>query len=453
MKHLSNRFGAGLFVVMALMASLGAGARTLPSEDYDVVVVGAGAAGIAAAGESGRAGAKTLLLEQGFQVGGNMTSGGVDYPGLFYAYGQPVITGFGWETVSNAIATAGGKFPPVEKWRELRHSQIQHRISIPIWVATCEEMLRAAGVTIRYYSSPAALARVDGCWHMKVYSGGDDRLIRVKEIVDCTGAGTAAALAGAELMREDERSPGAFRFTMTGLPPRKAWNVSALQAAYKAALADGSLREGDTRDSIFGFTHFTGLLTNYIDTKGEGTDGRGYVNQEGRASMLRLYRFLKKQPGFEQIQIGACAAEVGVRETARVKGEYVVTIDDYVTGRCWNDSLCYVFYPVDLHTKEKGVDPKYLPIGVKPTIPLRALLAKGVDHVLMAGRCLSADRMAMSAIRVQAACMATGQAAGEVAAQAALTNRSPRAVPLDEIKSGLRARGCTVPGLRNVDVR
>lgn len=435
-----------LLTGLALVAFAHVFGVTLPPETCDVLVVGGGPAGIAAAGQSARAGARTTLLEQGFQVGGNMTSGCVNWPGLFHAYGELVISGFGWETVSNTIVVTGDKFPPASEWRTRRHSDgMQPHVYIPVYVAVAEEMLEKAGVVLHYYSSPASVTREGDVWCVKVHSGGDDRLVRAREIVDCTGSGAVAALAGAKLMDAEERSPGAFRFNVTGVPPRKDWDVPALQKAYRAAIADGSLKEGDTRERIFGFTHFTGLFTNYIDTRGEGTDGRGAVNREGRAAMLRLYRFLKKQPGFERLQIETCAAEAGVRETTRVKGDYVITLDDYVTGRVWPDSLCYVFYPVDLHSKEGGVQPKYVPEGVKPTVPLRALLAEGVDHLLMAGRCLSADRLAMSAIRVQAACMSTGQAAGEAAAQAALRRCSPRALDIEAVKAGLRKRGCVVP--------
>jgi len=411
----------------------------------DVLVVGGGPAGIGAAGEAARAGASTILLEQGFQVGGTMTSGLVHWPGLFFAYGKLVVGGFGWETVSNALAEVGDPLPPYAEWRTRRHSEVQPCVNVSVYVALCEEMLRKAGVVIRYYSSPAALVRRDGAWHVTVHSGGDTRVIVAREIVDCTGSGSVAALAGAELMDSEERMPGDYRFRCSNVPPREKWDVPAMQKAYREAIADGSLKEGDTRDKIFGYKYFTGLFTNYLDTRGEGTDGRGDVNMAGRAAMLRLFRFLRRQPGFEKLCITSHAAEAGVRETTRVRGDYVITLDDYVTGRVWPDSLCYVFYPVDMHVKGKGVVPQELPVGVVPTVPLRALLPKGIDHMLMAGRCLSADRQAMSGIRVQAACMATGQAAGEAAAIAARKGCAPRKLDPEEIKAGLRSHGCIVP--------
>ena len=93
----------GIFCIVMAVASA-AGAAALPDETCDVAVVGGGAAGIAAAIQSGRAGARTVLVEQGHQVGGNMTSGGVNFPGLFHAWGRQVIDGIGWEIVTNCVA-------------------------------------------------------------------------------------------------------------------------------------------------------------------------------------------------------------------------------------------------------------------------------------------------------------------------------------------------------------
>ena len=126
-------------LVCALAVSLAGTGRQLPEESCDVLVVGGGTAGIAAAGQAGRAGARTILVERGFQVGGNATTGAVDYPGLFHAWGEQVIAGFGWEVVSNSMVLAGCRFPDVGAWRTKRHSQIQHPINIPLFVAVAAE--------------------------------------------------------------------------------------------------------------------------------------------------------------------------------------------------------------------------------------------------------------------------------------------------------------------------
>ena len=136
--------------------------------------------------------------------------------------------------------------------------------------------------------------------------------------------------------------------------------------------------------------------------------------------------------------------ETGFRESYRIHGETVITVDDYTSGRVFEDALCYAFYPVDLHTR-RGVRPKPLAEVIVPTIPLSALAPKGSRNVLVAGRCVSSDRLANSGLRVQASCMAMGQAAGAAAALAVVKNTTPLKVPLKDIRNMLRKHGAIVP--------
>ncbi len=122
----------------------------------------------------------------------------------------------------------------------------------------------------------------------------------------------------------------------------------------------------------------------------------------------------------------------------------MVTVNDYTTGRVFDDAISYAFYPVDLHTR-KGVKPEPLKPGVIPTIPLRALIPKGSRDLIVAGRCVSSDRLANSGLRVQASCMGMGQAAGVAAALAAKAGTTPLEVPLAEIRGRLREHGQIVP--------
>lgn len=161
--------------------------------------------------------------------------------------------------------------------------------------------------------------------------------------------------------------------------------------------------------------------------------------------MLRLYRFLRRQPGMENLRLGTVSAEVGVRETWRVEGDYVISHEDYVSGRKFNDAVCYAYYPVDLHSVGEGVKPRQLPEGVVPTVPFRALCVKGVSNMLVAGRCVSADRLAASGLRVQGACMAMGQVAGQAAALAAAKGCDVRKLSLDMLRLSLKDSGAIVP--------
>lgn len=136
--------------------------------------------------------------------------------------------------------------------------------------------------------------------------------------------------------------------------------------------------------------------------------------------------------------------ETGIRETYRIDGEYQITYEDYVTGKVFDDSVCYSFYPIDLHDKN-GVAPKYLQEGTVPTVPLRALIPKNSQNLLVAGRCVSSDRMANSALRVQASCMAMGQVVGAAAALACKLEVTPLKVPLSQIKTLISDHGGIVP--------
>ena len=136
--------------------------------------------------------------------------------------------------------------------------------------------------------------------------------------------------------------------------------------------------------------------------------------------------------------------ETGFRETFRIKGETVITVNDYTSGRVFDDAISYAFYPVDLHTKS-GVRPKPLKRGTVPTISLSALIPKGSRNIIVAGRCVSSDRLANSGLRVQASCMGMGQAAGVAASLAAKAGSTPLEVPLPEIHAVLREHGQIVP--------
>ena len=163
---------------------------------------------------------------------------------------------------------------------------------------------------------------------------------------------------------------------------------------------------------------------------------RTKANLAGRKAILkkiRSKRLIHMQP------------EAACRESYRIQGETVITHKDYTSGRVFKDAVCFAFYPVDLHTRG-GVKPKPLTKGVVPTVPLRALVPKNSRNIIVAGRSVSSDRLANSGLRVQASCMAMGQAAGAAAALAAQKNATPLEIPLEDIRELLRKHRAIVPG-------
>ena len=432
--------------LFGIVAACSASAAELVPVTCDVVVVGGGSAGICAAVQSGRAGAKTVLVEAAHQVGGNTTTGGVNFPGLFHAWGKQVIAGVGWDLVTNSVALDGGTLPDFSIPTGRNHPKHQVLINIPLFVALAEEALTQAGVSIHYHAAPLRIEKTQQGWRMVTAAIGDTRVISCKQIVDCTGNGAVAGLLGLERLQEQERQPGTFIYTIRPNTDLSKIDAKLMQERYNEAIKSGAVHRNDSRWTALHYLQTGGSTANYVEGADNSTaDARTETNLRGRAAMLRMFRFLKSVPGLDKVKIAAMSPEVGVRETYRVLGDYLITKDDYTSGRRWDDSLCYAFYPIDLHDKKSGVKPAHLQEGIVATVPLRALIPKGSRNLLVAGRCLSSDRLANSALRVQATCMATGQAAGAAAALAARRGVTPGEVPLDELKALLAQHGGIVP--------
>ena len=148
----------------------------------------------------------------------------------------------------------------------------------------------------------------------------------------------------------------------------------------------------------------------------------------------------------ENIRLAYLSPECGIRETVRIKGKKTVTQEDYLSGKRYGDDVCYSFYPIDLHTKAtNGLKQIYLEEGIVPSIPRGAMLPENSKNIIVAGRCISSDKAANSALRVEATCMATGQAAGAIAALAVKNNVDVEDVSIEEIYALLRKHNAIIP--------
>ena len=162
---------------------------------------------------------------------------------------------------------------------------------------------------------------------------------------------------------------------------------------------------------------------------------------------MRIYQFLRKQPGLEGVTIDYCATECGIRETTTIVGKVSVTLRDYTSGRLWDDAVSYSFYPIDVHRGDgDGIDIRPLTDGIFPTMPRGALLPAGSRNLMVAGRSAAGDKEANSAYRVQASCMGMGQAAGALAALACQQNCDVEEVPIPDLYDLLADFGAIVPG-------
>jgi hypothetical protein len=164
---------------------------------------------------------------------------------------------------------------------------------------------------------------------------------------------------------------------------------------------------------------------------------------QSRRQMKAIVGFLRRYvPGFEAAYAVQSGVGIGVRETRRITGEYHLTADDVLAARQFDDVIARGAYPVDIHNPEgRGTVLERLPPGEAYHIPLRCLLPRGVDRLLVAGRCISGTHEAHSSYRVMPISMATGHAAGVCAALAAAAGRSPRAIPIREVQAELLRQG------------
>jgi hypothetical protein len=426
------------------LLGLGAVAAAGESLHADVLIVGGGTAGMVAAIQAGRLGARTVLVEAGSQLGGTMTTAGVDFPGLFHARGKQIIAGIGWDLVRATVELNGDHLPdfsvPYGRW----HWKHQVRLNGAMLAAIAEEACVNAGVKLRYYETPLSIRRSGSGWRVRIAGKGTGIDLLTRQLVDCTGNAAAIGLMDLPRLRESTTQPGTLIYRLAGYHLDRV-NLEDMVEKARAAVKAGRLESVDFRHDLRGFLSAGGENAMHIP----GADSTTSVlhtqtNIRGRQSLLRMMRFLKPLPGFESLHLERLQPEAGIRETYRIVGEATVTVDDYTLGRRFDDAVAYSFYPIDLHD-ERGVRPKPLPAGTVPTIPLGALIPQSSRDVMVAGRCISSDRLANSALRVQASSMAMGQVAGVTSALAAKMHLTPAKVPLSDVLKTLREHGAITP--------
>ena len=410
----------------------------------DILVVGGGTAGLIASIQAARAGCSTIVVENGSQLGGTTTTGGVSFPGLFHAWGKQIIGGIGWELVTETVKLNDDKLPDFSVPYGRDHPKHQVRLNPCIYSLLAEEKCLKAGVQIRYYETPVKVQFKGNNWEVETIGKGTYTKIICNQLIDCTGNAAVTSLAGFNLIREQETQPGSLMFRIGGYD-LGSLDLKMIRKRYDEAVNNGRLVKEEFRNNIEGLLRSAGDNIQHIAGADSSTsESNTITNINGRTSLLNTLRFLRELPGCEKTRLLSMQPETGVRETYRIEGEYQISVEDYVTGKVFDDSVSYSFYPIDVHDKN-GVEPKQLKEGIVPTIPLRALIPKNSRNLLVAGRCISSDRLANSALRVQASCMGMGQAAGAAAALAYKLKISPLSVPIYQLNSLIAENGGIVP--------
>ena len=448
--------------------------------EVDVLVVGGGPAGLGAAIGAAGAGADVLLAERYGFVGGCPTAALV-MPLMSYhtqrpsprqegsttlfptdhGLGEPVIAGV-LKNLVDRLVERGGAIPP----------SLETGYVVPfdpeVLKSVALELLDESGVRYLLHSLASSNIGASTLEGVVFATKSGPAVIRAKATVDCTSDADVAAFAGAgyTIGREQDglADPMTLMFRVSGFNrerflsyvgthPDQWLGVHGLWDLVHEATIHGDLDLKREDILFFGTPHDSEVIVN--STRITGVDGTNvcdlsFAEREGRRQMDQIVAFLRRYvPGFQDAYVVQSGATVGVRGTRRIVGDYVLTADDILEARRFDDVIARSAYPIDIHNPDgRGTIMRRLPLDEAYDIPLRCLLPIGVDRLVVAGRCISGTYEAHSSFRAAATCMATGQAAGVCAGIAAKRAISPHHVSAAEVQSELVRQGADLRGMR-----
>lgn len=406
--------------------------------DTDVLVVGGGTAGVFAAIAAARTGAKTLLIEKNNILGGTVTVANVNFPGLFHAWGKQIIAGPCWESIERTANLGGAVLPQIE-YHPKNHWDVQIRLNRFIYAAVLFDMCKESGVEFLMNSMISSVEEDENgiCAAVTVKTGMIQ--VRAKNLIDATGDANAVQEAGYGVEKSEIQQPATLQNSISGYDIK---NVDMEQL--RESFADAGFPEYLTAGMLMGYLKFHKLDVHIPCKDADTSLGRTQLERDAYALFIKIYAFLRSIRGLENLSVDFVAEETGVRETNRIIGMHTITADEYINGEMYDDSICFSFYPIDLHVMD-GIKQVFHKDNIVPKIPYRALIPKGSKHIICAGRCISSDTYANSAVRVQATCMATGQAAGCAAAIACKDEKALADISLDKLRESLLKIGAIVP--------
>jgi hypothetical protein len=403
-------------------------------EKVDVLVAGGGTAGHVAALQAARAGVRTSVIEAGTMLGGTMTAGGVNMPNHFSSKHGPVVRGIAWELFTKSKNLEGLPVPDYRKRRPVETPGHYSYINVPLYASIAEAEAHQSGVILHYHEFVAEVKNVGDFWEVISLGRGVRRITRAREIIDCTGDCDVVRLLGLAVLKDDICQPGTYQYKIEGIDHEQIWEKE-VQTLYEEAMAAGVLEKGD-------FAYAGNLpFKSYLDHGGHNSthiygadtsdaDGQTRANIEGRARMLRMFKFIRFNiPGCERAVLRAMSSHGLARETYRVKGEYIVTREDFLNATDFDDKICNAFNYIDMHSESNGCELFFhSDDSLLPKVPFRALIPQNSSRITVAGRIVSAERMALAGIRAQCTCMAMGQSMGAAAALAIKKGIASRAV-------------------------
>ena len=436
--------------------------------------MGGGTAGVTAAVAAAHNGAQTCLVERESFLGGAQTGGWVTPHMAVRCAGRSLIGGLHAETLKRYAELSPSRWSRTEETDYLWFDPV-------VLALVLDGLVHDAAVNVLhetlFVDAAAEERRITSIFVADALGLRD---LSADVFVDCTGDAALTVASGGAWTggREADglHQPMTLRFVIGNvnlraardffreIDPGSPVNVPRFSVLYpdaaagplasriRAACDEGLLEEGD-----LGYFQLFAILGRERDVAVNAprltgfdplvTESRAEALRQGRRRVRRIHRFLVAHvPGFKRSYVSVVAPLLGIRESRRVSGLYTMTGSDIVQGRRFVDGIANANYPIDIHDPEApgGTDLRAPPAGEYYQIPYRSLVPRDVTNLLTAGRCIAATFEAQSAVRVQAICRATGQAAGAAAALCTGGNVLPADLDPQQLRDRLRADGCLV---------
>jgi FAD-dependent oxidoreductase family protein len=424
--------------------------------EYDLVVLGGGPAGLIAAAVAGCAGREVLLVERHGFLGGMGTAAGVtNFCGLYAnVHGEhvQVVRGMADQLLAR-IEQLGG----LNKPHLILGKILAQAYDVSAYKLAADDLLLQSGVNILFHAFAVGVAmESESLIDALILETKSGRMaVRSRLFIDASGDGDLAAWAGAPFEKGDGAGNMLYPSTMfriNGVDPDRAGEAwLKIPKLMEQAQAEGRFsfpRKGAIVRPQKSPVEWRVNLTQLHRADGtaiDGTDARSLSEGEiqGRGQVREAFRFLQTVPGFEDSYIVDIAPQLGVRETRRIIGEYVLSEDDVLGCADFADSIGRNGWPVEAHTNGDVVWrwPDIPNVRGYNQLPYRMIIPRSIENLFMVGRCASMTHLGQSAARVTGACFAMGEAAGTAADIALRSNVTPRAVDPNTLQKSLAAQG------------